>query len=821
MLKETIALEEAMDVEKRNRKTPDRERTIALLGTELNYEIPIEIFKETRKLAQIYNYNLLYFSGEPFKCPFESYASANILYNFITPKIVDGLILISNLLCSYTPYRLFRERCLQFQPFPVISLGMILEGIPSVVLDNNKGMYDAVSHLITDHRYTRIAFLSGPREHPDSIERFAAFTRAMGENGLTIDQSLLLQGDYRHHSGRSAVKELLDLRGKKPGRDVQAIVCCNDYMAAGVMLELQSRGIRIPEEFALIGFDDSIISGYLTPTISTVRQSFKSLAAKAVELLIQLLEGNSVPDIVHVDSRFIPRRSCGCPDKIIKDNGYSIPEDLKEHLKKTPREFLEYLNGHLIDLEEPILMTWKKPLSSLHEKDTRDRKSGQANFNRDFGQSERTLIEETAYNTFIINKYQKMIYNTGIALIKTLDLSELLKTIIKNLPLTGIRRCSICLYENPGNSKDALPPWSGLILAFDHTGATKLPPGGLRFETSRLLPEEINWRQKGIFWVIYNLYYHHEQLGYILLESGVNDERIYSNLTRQISSTLKGALLYKESQEHTRQLAEANKIIQGLYIDLKDENLRIKAEMDVARKIQTALLPMDVSEIHHDFQFAASMLPADKVGGDYYDIALDRDGSLWLGIGDVSGHGLKPGLIMILAQTIHTTITTNLDVNPAEALVMINRVLIKNVKKRMQESDYMTCVLLKYRGKGSFQFAGVHLDLLIYRLETKSCEQIETNGMWLNVIDDITDHTKNMDFKLEIGDVLILYSDGITESRNEDREMLDIKGLMDLVVRHGEKELEEMKQGILADVLAWHKARQRDDITLVLTRRIH
>ncbi|MBN2534324.1 MAG: substrate-binding domain-containing protein [Spirochaetales bacterium] len=812
---------EKRDSEKEKPENRGRERTIALLGTELYYEIPVTIFRETKRLAQKYNYNLLYFSGETFHNPLEFYASANILYNFITPEIIDGLILISNLLGSFTACRLYRERCLQFHPVPVVSLGMAIAGIPSVVLDNSKGMYDAVCHLIKDHQYTRIAFLSGPREHSDVIERFAGFTRAMEEHGLPVDKDLILQGDYQHRSGISAVKELIDKRGKKPGRDVQAVVCCNDYMATGMVLEFQTRGIRIPEDIAVTGFDDSIISGYLTPSISTVCQSFETMAARAVELLMKLLEGNTVPDVVRVDSQFIPRRSCGCPDRTISNNGHSVSEDLKEHLKTTPREFLEYLNRKLIDLEEPVLMAWKKPLFYLREKDTWGRKSGPADFVRDFGQLESILMEETVYSTFIIHQYQKTIYNTGIALIKTLDLSELLEIIIINLPRTGVRKCCLCLYENPGNTTDVLPPWSRLILAFNQTGSTKLPPEGLKFETARLLPEEIISRQEWVSWVIYDLYYKKEQIGYIMLDSWDIDERIYSNLTRQISSTLKGALLYKQSQEHVRKLAQANETIRELYEKVKDENLRIKAEMDVARDIQTALLPYALSEIHQDFQFAASMMPAKEVGGDYYDITLDKEGVLWLGIGDVSGHGLKPGLIMILAQTVHTTITTNLDVTPAEAMIMINRVLVKNVMNRMQDSNYMTCVLLKYRGKGFFDFAGMHLDLLIYRQTTKSCERIMTNGMWLNVFDDITDRTKTLDFKLEIGDVLVLYTDGITESRNENRQMLLTEGLVDLVIRHGEKEVEQMKQGILEDVIAWNKGPQSDDITLVLVRRIH
>jgi sigma-B regulation protein RsbU (phosphoserine phosphatase) len=250
-------------------KTAGRKRTIALLGTSLYYEIPISIFRVTRELTQKQNFNLLYFSGGAYQSPHSFDSQANILYNLISPGIADGMIIISNLLGSFSSPRKFRERCLQFHPLPVVSLGMAIEGIPSVVLDNTAGMYDAVCHLIDVHHYSRIAFLSGPSKNPDVTERFAGFTRAMETHSLPVDESLLLKGNFLYNSGIAAVRELLDNRGKIPGEDVQAIVCCNDYMASGVMVELQRRGILIPDQIALTGFDDIYITECLIPPLST------------------------------------------------------------------------------------------------------------------------------------------------------------------------------------------------------------------------------------------------------------------------------------------------------------------------------------------------------------------------------------------------------------------------------------------------------------------------------------------------------------------------------------------------------------------------
>jgi hypothetical protein len=220
------------------------------------------------------------------------------------------------------------------------------------------------------------------------------------------------------------------------------------------------------------------------------------------------------------------------------------------------------------------------------------------------------------------------------------------------------------------------------------------------------------------------------------------------------------------------------------------------------------------------FRYPQKMLPAAEVGGDYYDISKDLEDNLWLAIGDVSGHGVPSGLIMMMAQTIHTTITTKLDESPRDIVAIINKVLIKNISGRMGQTRYMTFTTLKYLGKGWFQYAGLHLDLLIYRYRDRRCELIETTGMWLNVLPDILECTKNKELFLDIGDVLVLFTDGITEVFNKKQVILDIHRFIDIVTSHGEKDVHTMQEAIFSDVLTWCYGEPKDDMTLVLIRRI-
>ncbi|MDM8523166.1 SpoIIE family protein phosphatase [Desulfococcaceae bacterium HSG8] len=254
-------------------------------------------------------------------------------------------------------------------------------------------------------------------------------------------------------------------------------------------------------------------------------------------------------------------------------------------------------------------------------------------------------------------------------------------------------------------------------------------------------------------------------------------------------------------------------------VQLREARDALWGEMELARKIQTCLLPTSVEEIHPDFEISAVMLTADEVGGDFYEITPDRSGNLWIAIGDVSGHGVTPGLIMMMAQTVHATVTTNLECEARNVVVKINEILYKNVHERLKETHFMTFNALKYMGRGKFEHAGAHLRIIVWRRESRQCELIRTKGVYLNFISDISKPTKNSYFELGEGDIMVLYTDGLTEAENPEGEMLDIDGFINIVEKHSHQEPEAMKENIIADVLRWCDDKRDDDMTLVIVKR--
>ncbi|MCP3892093.1 MAG: SpoIIE family protein phosphatase [Desulfobulbaceae bacterium] len=252
---------------------------------------------------------------------------------------------------------------------------------------------------------------------------------------------------------------------------------------------------------------------------------------------------------------------------------------------------------------------------------------------------------------------------------------------------------------------------------------------------------------------------------------------------------------------------------------IANEARLLAQEMELARSIQTGLLPISIKNIHPDFEIAASMMTADQVGGDYYDITFDKSGNLWISIGDVSGHGVKPGLIMMMAQTIYTAVTLSKNCEARDAVIMVNTILFRNVKKRLNENYFMTFNALKYCGNGEFEHAGAHLRIIIYRRRTNQCELVSTKGVYLNLKEDISKPTINSYFEMETEDIMVLYTDGLTEAANREGELLDTEGLIALVIKHAHLKTEVMKDRIMDDVMKWCYNKRDDDLTLLIVKK--
>src|SRR5262249_66359 len=147
-----------------------------------------------------------------------------------------------------------------------------------------------------------------------------------------------------------------------------------------------------------------------------------------------------------------------------------------------------------------------------------------------------------------------------------------------------------------------------------------------------------------------------------------------------------------------------------------------------------------------------------------YDV-IPADDGCWIGIGDVAGHGLDAGLVMLMTQSIAAALCAANSRSPSEILSVVNRVLFENIRRRLEREDHVTFSLLRYREDGSVTFAGAHEEILLYRAADARVECIPTPGCWLGAIDDVSHAMRDSHLRLLHGDTMVLYTDGMTEAR--------------------------------------------------------
>ncbi|AKU97109.1 Serine phosphatase RsbU, regulator of sigma subunit [Labilithrix luteola] len=256
------------------------------------------------------------------------------------------------------------------------------------------------------------------------------------------------------------------------------------------------------------------------------------------------------------------------------------------------------------------------------------------------------------------------------------------------------------------------------------------------------------------------------------------------------------------------------KILSASELTLREKESLLR-EVHIASKIQTSILPreMNVPEL----QIAATMQPAEVVGGDYYDVVPTDDGC-WIAVGDVAGHGLKSGLVTLMTQSALAGITrARTETQPKEALCALNKVLFDNVRKRMKNDEHVTFVLLRYFQGGKVVYAGAHEDLIVWRARTQRCETVPTLGTWLGCIADIAPHTKEAELHLEKGDLLFLYTDGVIEAMNAKREQFGPDRLLKIIEERAAESAERVIESVVSSVQAWAQSPQ-DDVTVLAVR---
>lgn len=252
---------------------------------------------------------------------------------------------------------------------------------------------------------------------------------------------------------------------------------------------------------------------------------------------------------------------------------------------------------------------------------------------------------------------------------------------------------------------------------------------------------------------------------------------------------------------------------------LKTENTRLGAELDVTRRLQKMLLPPQ-SELDtiSGLDIAGFMEPAAEVGGDYYDV-ISHNGRVKIGIGDVTGHGLESGVLTIMTQTAIRTLLESDVTDFRQVLDFLNRTIYHNLQ-RLNSDKNLTLALLSYEA-GTLTLSGQHEEVIVVRTngETEIIDTMEL-GFPIGLEENIADLIAEMEISLNSGDLVVLYTDGITEAENIQKKQYGLKRLSEIVKENREKEAGEIRQIIIDDVREFIGTQKvYDDITLVILKQ--
>ena len=568
--------------------------------------------------------NLLGFAGGILRSHAGFEARGNVLFDLVNLQNVDGLI-IAGILGHYIGAKKLKEFCQRYSDIPIVSLEVPLPGIPSVLLDFYHGMREVLAHLIETHGYRHIAFIRSPEESATGEERYHAYIDALAEYEIPFDPELVAPGSFFAPSGTEAVELLLDARKLH----IEAIVAANDYMALDAMQALQARGVRVPEDIAVVGFDNQKETRVVTPPLTTAQLRERELGQKAVEVLLDMLEGKNVPEQVILPTKLVVRQSCGCPSLAVKQ---AVSEAVGEpvalaSLERLSDSFAAEINteppgGFLSTLKELLreagadgrnMAAWSNSLSSLRRQVLSSLESLDVLTKaEDLLHQARILIGESAereqaHQSMQVEQEFIALREIGQALITTFDVPELMDILAQELPKIGIPACCLALYEHDSTSSEEARHFPSefcrLMLAYNEHTRFPLEIGGKRVLSAELVPTELLSGDRRRTMIVEALYFREEQLGFFVFEEGVKNIVTRTAhlvgtpgenpLRGEISNALQGALLVQQIKAHSEEILQyrdhLEELVKKRTTELARSNARLHEEIIERRRMEHAV----------------------------------------------------------------------------------------------------------------------------------------------------------------------------------------------------------------------------------------
>lgn len=276
-----------------------RTSTLGLVIPQVNDPFFYQIVRGVEEAASGANYSLLIASQS--RVP----ASEHRYLHLFRRGHVDAMVLVAIEIRVHEVQEIIR------QGIPVVLVQLDIEGtVPTFLTDNYGGARAMAEHLVLKHQYRRIAYITGTDHTSDSRERLRGLRDVLQEHGLTLPSEYVVPGDYLRTSGYRAMQQLLDLPTPP-----EAVFAANDQMAVDAMLAIRDRGLHVPDDVAVVGFDDIPMASYVSPPLTTVHQPVYELGWHAARMALDVITRDREivsPRKVVLPTSLVIRGSCGC-----------------------------------------------------------------------------------------------------------------------------------------------------------------------------------------------------------------------------------------------------------------------------------------------------------------------------------------------------------------------------------------------------------------------------------------------------------------------------------------------------------------------------
>ncbi|WP_432667107.1 LacI family DNA-binding transcriptional regulator [Wukongibacter baidiensis] len=269
-------------------------RSIGIIIPDISSHFFPDVVRGIEDVANEYNYNIILCNTDLDRDKEKKY------FDVLVEKQVDGIVYMSNTITEEIANKIASVG------IEIVLISTDYKDLTSVTVDNIKAAEDAVKYIISKG-YRDIAFIGGEMTDPNAgLPRFNGYIKALSEAGISINKDFILEGNYRYESGYEGAKKLLSLDNRP-----QAVFAASDEMAVGVIRAALEQGYRIPEELAVVGFDNVDISKMVYPPLTTISQPLYEMGCEGMKLLARKINKEKIEKYkVVLKHNVIERQSC-------------------------------------------------------------------------------------------------------------------------------------------------------------------------------------------------------------------------------------------------------------------------------------------------------------------------------------------------------------------------------------------------------------------------------------------------------------------------------------------------------------------------------